>query len=221
MTQKRQKLIIWGAGGHAAVVGDIVRLDRKRELVGFVDDTDNKVRSGFLELRVLRTREELAGMRQKGVKELIIAVGDGNARLRLAKAAKKMGFRLGLAVHPRAVVASSAKLGMGTVVAAGAVINPRAIVGENVIVNTCASVDHDCVVQDGAHICPGAHLAGWVTIGRGAWVGIGATVIDGITIGDGAFIAAGSVVVRDVPPGAVAMGVPAKPVRRRTRSARI
>jgi acetyltransferase EpsM len=221
MAQKREKLIIWGAGGHAAVVADIVRLDRTRELVGFVDDTGREARSAFLELRVLRTREALAAMQQKGVREAIIAVGDCGARLRLAKAAKQMGFRLGLAIHPRAVVASSAKLGMGTVVAAGAVINPRAIVGENVIVNTCASVDHDCVVQDGAHICPGAHLAGNVKVGRGAWVGIGATVIDGITIGDGAFIAAGSVVVRDIPPAATAMGVPAKVVRSRTRSAEI
>jgi len=50
-------------------------------------------------------------------------------------------------------------------------------------------------------------------IGRRAAIGSNATILCGVTIGDGALVGAGSVVVRDVPPGAVVLGNPARIVR--------
>ena len=49
---------------------------------------------------------------------------------------------------------------------------------------------------------------------KGASIGTGATILGGITIGEGAFVGAGSVVTRDVAPGAVVAGNPAKPLRK-------
>ncbi|MEW6064005.1 acetyltransferase [Desulforamulus profundi] len=49
-----------------------------------------------------------------------------------------------------------------------------------------------------------------VLIGNHVWIGAGAIILKGVTIGDGAIIAAGAVVTRDVPPGCVAAGNPAK-----------
>ncbi len=51
-----------------------------------------------------------------------------------------------------------------------------------------------------------------VVIGDHVWIGTRALVLKGVTIGDGAVIAAGAVVTRDVPPGAVVAGIPAKVV---------
>lgn len=47
-------------------------------------------------------------------------------------------------------------------------------------------------------------------IGRDVWLGAGVTVLGGTTIGDGCIVGAGAVVTRDLPPGAIAHGVPAQ-----------
>ncbi|MCX5495984.1 DapH/DapD/GlmU-related protein [Kaistia dalseonensis] len=54
-----------------------------------------------------------------------------------------------------------------------------------------------------------------VTIGHDVWIGHGVTVLAGISIGTGAIIGAGAVVSKDVGPYEIAVGVAAKPVKRR------
>ncbi|MEM7740258.1 MAG: transferase [Pseudomonadota bacterium] len=56
-------------------------------------------------------------------------------------------------------------------------------------------------------------LQGRPAIGSGVDIGCGAAILGPITIGDGAIIGANSVVTKDIPPGAVAGGVPAKVIR--------
>jgi serine O-acetyltransferase len=54
------------------------------------------------------------------------------------------------------------------------------------------------------------HRLGAPTIGNDVFIGAGAKIVGPIKIGDGAIIAPNSLVITDVPPGATAMGVPAK-----------
>jgi len=54
-----------------------------------------------------------------------------------------------------------------------------------------------------------------VKIGNDVWIGAGVKILAGVTIGDGCVIGAGSVVSKNLPPYAVAMGVPCKVIRYR------
>jgi UDP-N-acetylbacillosamine N-acetyltransferase len=210
-----QKIVIWGAGGHALVVAEVLRLCAKWNIVGFLDDISPQRRGErFCESTILGGTDMLPDLRAAGVKQLAMAVGDCPARLMMLGRIEDLGFSLPRIIHPRAYVAGTAVLGDGTMIAAGAVVASSASLGRAVIVNTCASVDHESEVGDGAHICPGVHLAGRVKVGRGAFVGIGAVVIDRVRVGHGACIGAGAVVVRDVPPKVLACGVPARIIKK-------
>lgn len=208
-------LIIWGASGHAMVVADIVRLQGQYQIIGFLDNVSTE-RHGtrFCGAEILGGEEQLDRFLNQGVNHILLGFGDCDARWKLTLELQSWGFSLPVAVHPRATVAEDVVLGPGTVIMAGAVVNPGSYIGRSVIINTSASVDHECVIADAAHICPGVHLAGRVRVGTATHVGIGATVIERISIGSGSVIGAGSVVVDDIPDSVVAYGVPAKTTRR-------
>jgi acetyltransferase-like isoleucine patch superfamily enzyme len=85
-------------------------------------------------------------------------------------------------------------------------------IGEAVIINHSANVDHECRIAAGAHIAPGAVLCGCVTVEQDACIGAAATVLPRLTIGTAAVIGAGAVVTKNVLPGTIVVGVPARPV---------
>ncbi|MBN2573100.1 MAG: acetyltransferase [Deltaproteobacteria bacterium] len=211
----RFPLAIWGTSGHARVVADVIRCGTEFEVVGFLDDA-NPDRRGqrFCDATVLGGREQLASLAGSGVRHIVLGFGNNAARRRLGGELRAAGFSLARAVHPRATVASDVRVGDGTVVMAGAVVNPNASLGENVIVNTGATVDHDCVLGDAVHVSPGAHLAGSVRVGDETWIGLGALVLERRHVGGGSIVGAGAVVTHDIPNGVVAMGVPARVVRK-------
>ena len=211
-------VIIWGAGGHAKVVADIL-LCTGFSLAGLIDDvTPTRRAAPFAEALVLGGERELIQVYAAGVHQGIIGFGDNTRRLAAAATLKSYGFELIRAIHPSAILSSSASVGPGSMIAAGAVVNPSAVLGKCVIVNTNAAVDHDCIIGDGAHIGPGVTVAGTVQIGERAWIGAGATVIDGKRIGAGAIVGAGSVVIDDVPERVLVVGIPARVIRELDRA---
>jgi sugar O-acyltransferase (sialic acid O-acetyltransferase NeuD family) len=201
-------ILVLGAGGHGKVVADILCC-AGMPLLGFLDDdpaTWGTMRLGLPVLGSIATyREHMPG-------GLVLGIGDIAARKAivdsLGSEARYLWYN---AIHPRATVARSVRLGNGVTVVAGAVVNPDSALGDHSVVNTGATVDHDCVIGDFAHIGPGAHLAGDVRVGRDAFIGIGASVTQGISIGVGAIVGAGSVVIDPVPCHVTVKGVPARP----------
>lgn len=211
MGKEPQPVVIWGASGHALVVADIVRLMGGYEITGYLDDVSpHRAGEPYGGATVCGGRGALEQLRHDGVEHVALGVGNCRARLALAREARELGFQLVTAIHPSAIVAASASIGEGSVLCAGSVVNPGAKLGVAVIVNTSASVDHECILGDAAHICPGAHLAGRVNVGECTAVGIGSAVRDNIAIGADSVIGAGAAVLADLPANVTAYGVPAR-----------
>jgi acetyltransferase-like isoleucine patch superfamily enzyme len=68
----------------------------------------------------------------------------------------------------------------------------------------------------GTHIRWSPDVARATKIGRDVWLGAGVTVLGGVTIGDGCAVGAGAVVTADLAPASIAVGIPARVVRRRS-----
>lgn len=86
-------------------------------------------------------------------------------------------------------------------------------IGNNVVMADCTVLGHDA----SAHmLCRAYQLpldaVGKVVIKDNVFIGWGAIILPGVTIGPNAIVAAGAVVSKDVPPGAVVGGVPARQI---------
>ena len=205
--------LIWGGAGHAKVVKPI--LENMGIKIGAVYDRSKSVIPPFEETPLFHEEEYL----DKWLHEhrdwrigFVVAIGGdkGNDRIEISDKLCSKGLEAITIIHNTAHVASSSIVGIGSQILAMSVISEEIKIGKQVIVNTSASIDHECVVNDGAHIMPGATLAGCITIGECAMVGTNATILPGIKIGKFARVGAGAVVTRDVEPYTTVVGSPAK-----------
>ena len=93
----------------------------------------------------------------------------------------------------------------------------RVLVGRSVLMAAYCYViggDHD-FSDPSVPVLAQARTSAGVTIGEGVWIGAGAKVLDGVSLGGHAVIGAAAVVREDVPPYAVAVGIPARVVSSR------
>jgi len=98
--------------------------------------------------------------------------------------------------------------GVRVVVAVGSPAVKKKIVRE-----ILCTVGHDAIIEDFVTLYPGVHVSGNVYLEEGAEIGTGTAIIQGVRVGAWTTVGAGAVVVKDLPPGVVAVGVPAKVIR--------
>lgn len=215
-----RRCVIVGCGGHGRVVLDILQQSGGCEIVGFVDSNRELIGRRVDGVEVVGCPDDLPTLRKSHAIDCgIVAVGDNGIRRSFATRLESEGIELINAVHPSANLATNATIGRNSVVAAGVLVCAHCQIGDSVILNTGCIVDHESFIGTATHVCPGARLAGRVTVESGAFVGIGATIIQSIRVGYEAIIGAGAVVIADVVPMSTVVGVPARPIKSVEKSA--
>lgn len=208
-------LVIVGAGGQGREVLDTVEALNAAasapvwDFVGFLADDDRT--GALLAARGVAVVGPVDHLRDLDA-DYVIAIGDPAVRRTVEAIATSAGRRPATLVHPTAQVGSQVTLGPGTYLAPGAVVTTNVRVGRHCIVNVGATLSHDVVVGDFVTIGPGSHLAGNVRVDDDADLGVAVVARPGSVIGAGTVVGAGAVVVADLPPGVVAVGVPAAPL---------
>jgi len=207
-----KEIILYGGTGQAKVVRPIIEYYGSK-VVAVFDDTvglsppfdDIVLYTGFDSL--------LAWRKNRKEKEIgfCITIGNphGDVRMKLHNRLEKLGLIPTTVVHPNAYLADNCEIGIGSQIMAGAIIMPEAKIGKQCIINTNASVDHECVLEYGCEVAPGATLCGEVHMKFNSWVCAGATVLPKITLGENSIVGAGSLVREDVPDNTTIVGVPA------------
>lgn len=211
-------VVFWGAAGQAKVLRECLE-PSGIALVALFDNNPAQA-SPFADVPVFYgaagfeawRREYEAAHGDAEAAGFLVAIGGtrGRERMQWQGYLEAAGLSVLTAQHRTAWVASTASVGAGSQILAQAAVCAEATVGHGCIVNTAATVDHECVLEEGVHIAPGAHLGGCVVVERYATIGIGAVVLPRLRVGQGAIVGAGAVVTKDVPPGAVVVGNPAR-----------
>jgi sugar O-acyltransferase (sialic acid O-acetyltransferase NeuD family) len=204
-----KKLAIVGASGHGKVIADIA--EQLGYSVNFYDDAYTS-KAYIKHWPIQGTCADLIALTKTDINcgiDVVIAIGNNETRQQKVKLLQQANVNLITLIHPTAVISQYAAIASGTVVFAGAVINAFAKIGMGCIINTAAIIEHDCVIDDFAHICPNVALAGGVTVGTKSWIGIGSQVKQLITIGENCLIGAGSTVVKNIPDNVTVFGSPA------------
>jgi acetyltransferase EpsM len=211
------RTLIVGAGSQARyILHTLEALGERAGVVGLIDTFDNPDMWGKSVdgAKVLGGVEKVEEFEPSGDVALILAIANARQKASLGERFEKAGYRFRSAIHPKAVVSSSATIGEGVVVNAGAAIEMNAELGAHTVVHAGATIEHDNVLEPFANVGPGVSFGGRVRVGKAAIVYTGATVVPDTTIGAFAVVGAGATVIHDVEPNTVVVGVPAKVLRR-------
>jgi len=208
----KEKVFIYGAGGHAKVVIDAITMGEQYEIAYLVDDSAGNKGRTVMGHEVLGGRDNLSELKS-GTNLCVVAIGDNSIRKDVSKWLLDNDFILATVIHPTAIIAQNVTLGMGDAILAGCIISPDVKIGENVIINTGAIIEHDCTILDNVHIAPGVVICGGVTIHEDTLIGAGSSVNPGLSIGSGVIIGSGASVICDISDDQTVTGVPAKAVK--------
>jgi len=201
------KTAIIGYGGHAYVVCDILLL-MQQHLAGYCE-AKQKLANPYA-LPYLGNEQDLAVLAQLKAAQYnyFIAIGNNHLRQKIYQSLVPHLLEPCLAIHPRACLSGRAMVGKGTMLGAGTIVNACARIGKGVICNTNAIIEHECEINDFAHIAPGAVLCGNVSVGEKSFIGANAVIKQGVRIGSNVLVGAGAVIIHNIPDGKRVVGNP-------------
>lgn len=150
--------------------------------------------------------------------EIVITNGDPEARKIMFDKVIDGGYELGNYIDPRTFVDGSVKIGKGTIVIGkGNDILFDAEIGMNNLIHNC-HIAHHAKIGNHCYLSNGCSITGYCEIEDQVFMGAGVLMVDGKKIGKESVIAIGATIFKDVPANKLAIGNPAKIMKRSDNS---
>jgi len=195
------KVIIIGAGGHAAEIDEYIKYCREKagnktlNVVGFLDDNPE----GYSRYKF--SAPFLGGIKDHSViaeYKYIIGIANTEYRYLLVNQLLSRGASFVSFIHCSAYISESAKIGEGSIIGPNASIGPNVQVGNYTLINSRCSLGHDTIVGDYNFISPNVCFSGFTKVGNRNLFGINSATIPGVKIGDRNKIAAGMILDNNI-----------------------
>ena len=170
-----KNLVIFGAGGHAESLIDIVKYHTDWQISSIIGkdiDLGKKIR----EFRVDLSEDNLNPEFLNQTNYALIGIGQiglDKRRYNLFKKIEKYCLSFPKIVSPLAYLSKDSEIGNGSVLFHNSLVNTNVKIGNHCIVNSKALIEHGCEIGDFCHISTGAIINGEVKIGNGSFIEIG------------------------------------------------
>lgn len=206
------QLLIYGSGGFGREIYDLACRINNREKrwtdISFIDDVRKE--SALNGIRVYKF-EEITSLNNF---ECIIALGEPAYREKLYMRLIENNIKIATLIDPTAIVSPSAIIKQGCIISALCLIANNVHMNENAVVHPMSNLGHDIIIGKHSVLASNVFPGGEDIFGDNVYVGMGAIIKEKLTIGDNSIIGMGSCVFNDIPPDVIALGNPARPMRR-------
>ena len=177
---KKDKIIIYGDGGHATSCIDLIESTKKFKIIGVVSNKKFKTVDTY---PVIGNDKELLNLK-KITKNIVIGISfykDIKTRTKIFSRLKKLGFNIPTICSPLSYISKNVKIGEGSQIFHRVVINKNVVIENNCIVNNQSLIEHDVTIN------------GRCTIGQSVFIGSGSVLRENLKIKNNSFIKMGSI----------------------------
>lgn len=203
-----KKIIMIGAGGHAAELRDYINHSNAARplqqivVLGYIDDEENNYYH-------YEFSEEYLGAIENHVirKDVFYLMGIANLDYRrsIIESFKSNKAKFIGLIHPTAIISPTAEFGEGVVISHNASVGAKVIIGDFNMLNSRCTIGHDTIIGDYNFISPQVAISGYTKIGDENLIGTNSCTIPNMVIGNRNRIAAGMVVYKPVGDGETVM----------------
>lgn len=217
MLKKKKKIVIFGSGGQAKVIIDIISNLKDFQIHSIYDESKKKIKSISLNKKKYKVNNELKSLLNNKNLYGVIAIGDNYRRYLMYKKIFEVNsnFKFTNIISSQTKISKNIKIGNGNVIMPNVTINAGTEIQDHCIINTSSSIDHDNKFSSFSSVGPGVITGGNVKISRYSHIGIGCVILNNISIGANTVVGAKSLVNKNVIKNIITYGCPARKIRSR------
>lgn len=209
------ELVILGAGGNALDIIEIIeelnRIEKRFEILGFLDDDEKIIGESFLGYKVLGRLLD-STLFNKNVC-FILSIGSEKSFKVKNKIYNKLDLdvtRFPNIIHPNVIISNTSSLGYGNIVFPNSIIHSNVEIGNFNIFLSNTIINHDCNIGSFVTCASSVNFAGGVTIKDSCFIGMGSSFKNNLLIDEYTLIGMGSVVLSDSEKDDILIGNPAR-----------